>query len=156
MAKRKKQKWGIGDVFLVPLSDKTYTVGQVIGIEKEALNSAICGFSLVKVEDKQTAFTFSSDDFISVLFVTTDLLDSGDWPIVSNLEPVNVYNYFDIDRLRAEGFIGVKVTGSGIVIKFMDACFGYYPWNGFYQSNYLDQFLLSPDKKPLSIVLKES
>jgi hypothetical protein len=39
MARKKKQAWGIGDIFCIPLTDGTYSIGQVVGQEPEALNS---------------------------------------------------------------------------------------------------------------------
>ena len=40
MARKKKQPWKIGDVFLVPLLDTgRFCIGQVIGQEPKAMNS---------------------------------------------------------------------------------------------------------------------
>lgn len=35
----------------------------------------------------------------------------------------------------------------------MEAYFGLYPWNGFYEKNYLDRLLVSPNKKPNQVLL---
>jgi hypothetical protein len=146
MAKRRKQEWVIGDVFLVPLADGTYSVGQVVAQVKEALNSVVCVFSMTRIEDESQRVLLNSNEIISAVFTTTDLLDSGDWLVIGNRPPVSVGDFFDMEYLRSEGFLGVKIIGSGVVIKFMDACFGLYPWDGFYESDYLDKLLLSPDK----------
>ncbi len=156
MAKRKKQKWGVGDIFLVPLADGTFSLGQVIGQEKEALNSAVCIFSATKVlsPEDNAIINLDLDSVVSALFVTPDLLHSGDWPVVANSVSVPVEEYFDMSALKAGGFVGTKIVGSGIVIKLMEACFGLYPWNGFFEPDYLDQLLLSPDKKPNGVIYK--
>lgn len=151
---KKKQKWKVGDVFLVPLCDGNYSVGQVLSWEKDALNSVVCVFSILKVKNKNVEIALDPDKIISALFTTPDLLDSGDWIVVDNSASLSVDDFFDMKSLKSDGFIGIKVIGSGIVIKFMDACFGLYPWDGFYESDYLDKLLLSPDKKPNKIIYK--
>lgn len=155
MARKKKKKWVIGDVFLIPLADGKYSVGQVVAQDKEALNSVVCVFSVEKVEDAGENVSLNSDSIVSALFTTPDLLDSGDWPVVGNEPPVSIDNFIDMKKLKSEGFLGVKIIGSGVVIKFMDACFGLYPWDGFFEPDYLDKLLLSSDKKPSGVIYKE-
>ncbi len=151
---KKKQKWGIGDIFLVPLEDGTFSVGQVVAQDKEALNSVVCIFTMVRVEGADADISIDLDDVVSALFTTPDLLNSGDWLVVRNEEPIPVDKFFDIKKLKSEGFLGVKVIGSEIVIKLMDACFGLYPWDGFYEPDYLDKLLLSPSNKPANVLYK--
>ncbi len=146
MAKRKKQNWCIGDIFLVPLADGTFSVGQVIARYKDALNSVVCIFTTSRIKKLESEVTINEDEIISALFVTPDFLDSGDWLVVGSWPPVPVEHYFDTDALKADGFVGVKVVGSGIVINFIEACFGLYPWDGFFEADYLDKLLLSPEK----------
>ncbi|MBC1807093.1 hypothetical protein HCJ40_08620 [Listeria sp. FSL L7-0993] len=44
MTKRKKQVWGVGDLFAISLLDGSFCIGRVVGFEPDALNSAICAF----------------------------------------------------------------------------------------------------------------
>lgn len=155
-ARKKKQKWNIGDLFTVPLKDHSFSIGRVVGFESEALNSAICAFYAYRVDAvPDNEIILSDDELISVLFVTRDLLDSGDWKIFSSSP-----NFFDLDKyihlnyLRENGFIGVKSIGSGLVIELMEAYYKLSPWNDYFDPNYLDSLLLSPDKKPKDIILK--
>ena len=76
MGTKKKQVWGIGDYFAVPLSDKTFSVGQVVGREPEALNSATCTFFARRLESLPTDLNTALEEHevVSVLFVTKDLL----------------------------------------------------------------------------------
>lgn len=156
MAKKKKQVWGIGDYFTVPLADGTFSIGQVVGQEPEALNSVTCAFFARRLDSATVRLVdhLVERDLISVLFVTRDLLDSGDWQIIFSADPFPTATYFDVAALRAKGFVGVKVIGSGIVIKLMDAYYGLYPWNGFNEPDYLDRLLVSADRKPSHVVLK--
>ncbi len=156
MARKKKQTFGAGDYFTIPLADGSFSIGQVVGKEAEALNSVVCAIfsrqyrSLPATIDQAPA----DGDLIAVLFVTPDLLESGDWRVVSRSEPFDVAPYVNIDALRRKGFVGVRVIGSGIVITLMDAYFGLYPWNGFAKPDYLDKLLVSDDRKPKHVRLK--
>ena len=151
---KKKQKWRIGDIFLVSLEDGTFSVGQVVAQDKEVLNSVFCVFSMVRVKGSEAEISIDIDNVVSALFTTPDLLNSGDWLVVRNEEPIPVDKFFDIKKLKSEGFLGAKVIGSGVVIKLMDACFGLYPWDDFYEPDYLDKLLLSPSKKPAKVIYK--
>jgi len=52
------------------------------------------------------------------------------------------------ETLRRSGFIGAKVRGSGIVEEFVNAFYGFAPWDDWYVPDYLDAFLISASKKP--------
>ncbi|WP_330986332.1 MULTISPECIES: Imm26 family immunity protein [Enterobacterales] len=154
--RRRKQSWGVGDMFTVPLSDGTYCIGKVVGFEPEALNSTICAFyahHVVKKPDSEINLT--DNELISVLFVTRDLLDSGDWEVFTkccNEFPLG--NYINLRELRDKKYIGVRSIGSGNIIELFNAYYSLAPWNAFYDPNYLDSLLVSPDKKPKNVLLK--
>ncbi len=154
MERRSKQKWENGDIFLVPKSDGGYTVAQVLSYEVEAMNSAVCAFTLRRASktEKDTAPTM--DEIISIQYVTIDLLDSGDWPVVGHAPEIEFRQLFDLVGHRAKQFIGTVTEGSGIMDDFINACFGLEPWHDWYDPLYLDKLLLSPDKKPALVVYK--
>ena len=47
---RRGAKWSEGSVFLVPQSDGLCSVGQVLKLTPEALNSAVCVFYDIRVK----------------------------------------------------------------------------------------------------------
>jgi hypothetical protein len=157
--RKKRQQWSAGDIFLIPLSDKTFSFGQVVQYAGEALNSVVCAFFGLKAKDEEEGKTLivelNDSLLVAVLFTTRDLLDSGDWLIVENKHSIDISPYINLRKMESEGFIGVKVIGSGVVSKFLDAYFGLYPWDGFYKPDYLDNLLVSPEKKPKNIMLKK-
>jgi hypothetical protein len=159
MSKRRKQSWKTGDCFLVPLTDGSFSIGQIIGQEKEVLNSVICIFFDSKTTShdgaKGQVSNLSEDNVISALFTTRDLLDSGDWKVFGNSDLISADKFFNLNDLRGKEFVGVKIIGSGIVIKFLDAFYGLYPWNGFHNPDYLDGLLISQEKKPAKIILQD-
>ncbi|TBM16186.1 hypothetical protein EYY86_07790 [Hafnia paralvei] len=154
--RRRKQTWDIGDLFTISLADGTYCIGRVVGFEPEALNSAICAFYAHRVDSiPNMELNLSEDELISVLFVTRDLLDSGDWQVFSHCsDEFQLNKYIDLYSLRNEEFIGVSSIGSGIIIKLMKAYYKLGIWDNFYDPNYLDSLLISPDKKPKDVILK--
>lgn len=150
MASRKKQVWSVGSVFVIPLKDATECLGQVIGREPSVLNSvAIALFDTKgRWSSSDSSLTLSLEDVFSAIFVTRDLLDSGRWTVLDKKEigvPVENKPY---EQLRAQGFIGAKVRGSANVEEFANAFYGLMPWDDWYIPDYLDDFLISPTKKP--------
>jgi len=154
MERRIKQRWENGDIFLVPQSDGGYTVGQVLSYEVDAMNSAVCAFTLRRVVEGSKVAAPAMDEIISIQYVTIDLLDSGDWPVVGHAPVIEFKPLFDLEGHRAKQFIGTVTEGSGIIISFLNACFGLEPWDDWYDPLYLDKLLLSPDKKPDLVVYK--
>jgi hypothetical protein len=94
------------------------------------------------------------NDVVSVLFVTRDLLDSGDWRVVSEGKAIDAVQYFPLVDMRRKGFVGTKVIGSGIANTLMNAYYGLHAWNAFHNPEYLDGLLVAPDRKPKSVMLK--
>ncbi|EOF4387085.1 Imm26 family immunity protein [Salmonella enterica subsp. enterica] len=157
MAKRKKkQLWEVGDLFTVPLADGTFCIGKVIDYEPKALNSVICAFYSHRVNKiPDTELKLNDNELISVKFVTRDLLDSGDWKVFSKYSDIfDVEKYLNVKELKGNGFIGAKIIGSGLIIELMNAYYMLSPWNDFFDPNYLDSLLISPDKKPKNVMLK--
>ncbi len=153
---RKKQAWGTGDVFVVETSDGRYAVGQIVGREAGALNSASVAFFDQRCDRPEDApdLPLALDRVISVVFSTRDLLDSWTWRVVGN-QPVTVpKRLLPHEATRASGWTGAKVIGSGILRQFLDAYFGLAPWDDWHDPTYLDRLLLSPDKKPKDLILK--
>jgi hypothetical protein len=152
---KRRIKWLPGDNFLVPLEDGTYGRGQVLSYELHALNSALCAFSSIRHENVPAHLdTISEDNLIAILFVTRDLLDSGRWHVVNNGPIILWEKFVDIRRMRDKGFVGVAIEGSRIVANFLSAYHKLVPWNVYFDPEYFDKLLISPDRKPANLLLK--
>ena len=68
--------------------------------------------------------------------------------VIDRVEPFDPNQYIAFDLLRANGYIGAKILGSAIIMKFISAYLGHYPWNCYYKDDYFDEFLLYPENKP--------
>ena len=156
MFKRNKQAWSNGDCFAIPLGEGTFSIGQVISYEPDALNSVLCCFFLLRYREPAQDFDLASlsDKLIAIQFVTRDLLDAGQWRVIATGSPTPIPSSMGLDHLRKTGFVGIKVVGSGIANKLMESCFGLYPWDGFAEPGYLDKLLISKAMRPESVVMR--
>ncbi|WP_312316797.1 Imm26 family immunity protein [Stenotrophomonas sp.] len=151
MSRKKRQKWGVGSVFVVPLKDGEYCVGQVIVRERELLNSAAVAFYDRKGQldaDGQLP-QVSVESIISVIYVTVDLLNSGRWSVVGQADDSASLPMQPYEHLRDAGFVGAKIRGSSIAESFLNAFYALEAWDDWYVADYLDDFLISPAKKPV-------
>jgi hypothetical protein len=150
------QSWRVGDVFLVPLIDGKWAVGQVVGREAIALNSASCAFFDAVVRrsnDDLPQDLFSMDNVYSVIFVTRELLDNGKWTIVGNRPVIVERAQLPFEQLRSVGFVGAKIVGGGIVNKFVNAFHGLHPWDSLHDPQYFDKLLVPWRSRPEHVVL---
>src|SRR5690349_13345550 len=119
MAKRPKQTWEVGDVFLVETKDKMKVLGQIVGREPEVLNSVSCAFFDLRAKNEGELAGLSEltvNRVFSILFVTRDLLDNGTWRIIGK-SPIGItQDQLPYENLRKNGYVGAKVTGSGNVV----------------------------------------
>ena len=152
----KRQKWSVGDVFVIPLSDGSWGPAQIIGREPSVLNSVSVALFDCKVGSKPDALQcrLTEDSAFATLFVTRDLLDSGVWVVVG-VKPVAISRrLLPFESTRSKGFVGATVVGSGNVNKFVDAWFGLHPWDAWHDPRYLDKLLLDPSRRPARVKLK--
>lgn len=78
----------------------------------------------------------------------------GEWKVVDNRVPFDTRKYIDLDQLAKDGYINVRIVGSASLSELMNAYYAPSPWDAFYDPQYLDKLLISPDKKPKNIILQ--
>ena len=67
-----------------------------------------------------------------------------------------MHQFLNLEKLKKANFVGVKVIDSGIIIKFLNAFYGMFPWDHFHDPEYLDKLLVSSKLKPTQrLVFKE-
>jgi hypothetical protein len=100
MAKKKRLKAKIGDVFTVRVADKGHVRGQVVAVyEIHILLVAI----FPKLLDEATLLSSPFDPNLQPLFlasVFSERIESGTWPIVSNFDPI--LNTSSLPKYRVE------------------------------------------------------
>lgn len=152
----KSKKWGIGDVFAIPLADGTAGFGQVLSIEPEAMNSFVGAVYDIKAlaGEVPTPFELVSCHVLSVLFITRDLLDSGRWLVIAQREALDPEKFVPLRSLRAQRFVGAKVIGSANVTRLLNAYFRLAPWNMMKDPEYFDRLLLPGRSRPNDVLLQ--
>jgi hypothetical protein len=148
---RMPKKFAPGDIFGVPLPNGLLALGQVLSRERQALNSVGCALFSETLSEGAPVPEFLSP--VSVMLVTPDLLSKGVWPVLSNREPVVAASNRPYEQLRDVGWIGAKVTGSGIVQEFVAAYHCLVPWDDWYLPDYLDRLLLPGVSRPHGVLL---
>ena len=122
-------KFQPGDIFGIPLPDASMGIGQILSLEPDALNSVGCVFFAATA--RPSGFTGVMEP-ISVLLVTPDLLKSGVWPVKSQGPVFLETEERPYEIYRASHWVGVRVTGSGIVQEFLAAYHGLTPWDAWH------------------------
>jgi hypothetical protein len=121
--RRKRQKWQVGDYFLVPLLNGEFGLGQaVVVLDKSYV--VICALFNIKVKSEEDAIErvkkLTEENVFSVVVTTKDGLDYSYWKVVCNDKPLSVERYIDLKRIESS-LVGVEIQGSGIIDSFFNA-----------------------------------
>ena len=156
---RKKQKWQVGDYFGIPIEDDFLAVGQILG--RYDWIGVACLITKMKISSKNLPLyediKIDKNDVIAAMFITEESLDKGFWPIIQqSIVNKNILKqYFpNIDLIEQGNIIGINTEGSAIIDDFIKAYFSLAPWDDWHDPEYLDKLLISPDKKPESLIYK--
>lgn len=152
--RRKKQVWRVGDIVAVRLSDGSRRLGQVVAHQpKQFLSSVVCGFTLVEAPvEGEPCPGAERSAFIAVKHVTPELLDSGEWSVIGHTDVPDFATLVDARTLTGAVGIGTQISGSGLAVRFLEACMGLRPWDEMHDPAYYDAWLLLPSMKPERLI----
>jgi hypothetical protein len=152
MTRRKKHNWEFGDIFLVNLKDKTYGIIQVIdSMMKNVVYVAITNH---KISDLQQIPKLNSKNLISLIAITKEGLDFGEFKTVERQNEIVSRIDFKNEKLSEQGYVGAKIYDYGLVEDFLNAYHKLDYWNDWFNPNYLDEFLIDIKLKPNNLKLK--
>ena len=142
------------------MGDGSFGVGQVVLIERKATGDglpyvALFSTRLSEVKDFEkikSNLENSDNQLLSVLMTPGTQLTDGLWPIVGAGVPRNIEKYISIQLLRENNYIGEKSYTAGILVNFLEAYHGLKPWDMYFEPDFFDKLLISPDKKPNNLV----
>ena len=139
----KPKEWNTGDVFAIPLTDKSFSFGQV-------LDKKYCTCVLFDIRSDNAVLNVSEFKRlkpISILHLSNgDLLNSGQWQILFN---ENVTLNPSSGSGGKFGTVGASSYGQcGAMTDLADAYWGLTPWNVLYDENYYDKILLKGITRP--------
>jgi len=156
LAGRRKQQWGIGDVFIVPQKDGMWSIGQVLDLMMP--NVVTCAFYDIRCSSDclDVRLPLPFDKVISSLTVPRWNLDLGAWKVIIRGQPVMLEKkYWANEQFRQRDWVGSHTYTPPVVEGFLNAFYGLEPWDDYYDPNILDSLLISPDKKPKHVILKK-
>ena len=155
--KKRRKAFGPGEVFLIPLIDGTFGVGQVLAKESVGIPSVSVGLFDWKITTfDPTKHHLSRDHAVSSLFVTPDLIEYGLWPIVGKKKIEIPRSLFPHEEKRRSGWVGADVIGSANVAKFMNSYFGLNAWNAMADPEYYDKLLLVGRARPDDAIMLDN
>lgn len=140
----KKQKWTIGDLFLISLSNNTYALGQVVWL---SYTEPVCGLIDINFRQIPDLVEIENFNYISVLSVTSCSLNDFSWKVIGNKDVM--IDKSEVDRKHiGESEIGSISHTSGVLDDLVEAYFGIQPWNVMYDEDFYDQLLLPSVTRP--------
>jgi hypothetical protein len=145
----KKQKWSIGDLFLISLSNNTYALGQVIWL---SYTEPVCGLIDIYFRKIPDLVEIENFKYISVLSVTSCSLDDYSWKVIGNKDVMIEKSEVDWKH-RGGSEIGSISHTSGVLDELAEAYFGIQPWNVMYDDDYFDQLLLPSVTRPSAAII---
>lgn len=140
---KRRQRWATGSVFLVPLGTDESALGQVVGVEPEALNSVCVALMHVVVRGAsgpEALAAMSADAVFCITACTRDLLDLGVWRVIGAATPVVPATPYD--QTRAARFVGLKIIGSANLVELARSIHGLPAIKQYADPAYLERLLL--------------
>src|SRR5947209_12306672 len=103
MSRRKKKSWGNGNLFIIPLKNEQFAVGQVLDLQM----TNVVRIALFDKVVSDISFEFdknSLENTISLVACTREQLDYGVWKIVGN-QVINIpLSEFPNEQFRNNGW----------------------------------------------------
>jgi Immunity protein 26 len=140
----RKVVWQVGDLFAVPLSNGTYSLGQAAFHEPRAMDSVLCGFYDLKLAApglEGIAYLLTENRLVSLEFVTREALDRGRWPVIGHAPAAHRDAYRGLRVLRDRRFVGTRIVPSSRMVAMLEAWFGLRPWHGGSDPEALERLL---------------
>jgi hypothetical protein len=131
-----EQKWSVGDVFSIELSDGTFMFGQIIGTRSRCPTCA--AFEVRKTMAEITLPELKESVVISVRNTTGGYFDNGKFSVLFKTNPI-----IDASGVCHDGWIG-----DGIFVGFCEAYYGLAPWSFMGKKSNYDEMLQTGVTKP--------
>jgi hypothetical protein len=149
------QKLVDGSVFLVPLMDRSFGVGQITARENVGLPAVtVALFDWREAGDGLTHADWLRDEhLVSCQFVTPELLGNSTWPIVSRNKVAISKRFRPFEETRRNGWIGAEIRGSAIVRSFLEAYHCLRAWDGYADPAYFDKMLIETRRRPVNAII---
>ena len=137
-----RQKWKIGDVFSIPLLDKSFSFGQVVGTHLTAKSPIMALFEIKQEKSEITVDQLVEARVLSVWNADDEQLANHTYKVLFNEEII-----VSPDRVKDK-----KDSGGAAMCTLANVFFGLAPYNVMYKEDYYDEFLQPGIKRPQNIL----
>ena len=137
-----RQKWKIGDVFSIPLFDKTFSFGQVVGTHLTAKCPILALFEIKQENSAVTIDQLLKARILSVWNSLDDDLANHTYKILFNAEIIALP-----ERVKDK-----KKSDGASLANLANAYFGLIPYNVYYKDNYYDAYFQPDIERPQNIL----
>jgi hypothetical protein len=157
-AKRVRVLPEVGQVFAAPLLDGRYGLIHVCFVKpfSRTTRSVTAGFFplVARSTDELWKLVQQTDlaEPFAVITISSVVLVDGMWPLLGEKQA----NYTNVDvASHISGQMGWFDNQEHDPAGFMDMYHGTYPWDGFYDPEYLDKLLLPGQSRPRAARMKK-
>jgi len=144
----------LADIFLVPLINGDFAVGQVANVDDTPENTALCLFTLLKSAPDWPPEPIHYSEAVALMLVSDASIRDKTWQVVGFEAVPALERIFDLEDAVSTGFENLTVQDPAIVEAFVNACHGHYPWDGFPDSQFFNKLLIYPDRVPKTARMK--
>ncbi|WP_147269715.1 Imm26 family immunity protein [Rhodanobacter denitrificans] len=143
---RKRVKYKVGDVFLIPSSKNGFYVGQVAADTTAEIGAPFCFiYDENALSDNGCEnLTLDTSQIISASLITPELIKFGEWKVCANKPVPSHVAMQKLEQARKNGFVGSKVVGGGLVAEYLDTFYGIVDVDQWPDPNYVYRFFLVP------------
>lgn len=146
----KKQKWTVGDIFYVPLSNGSFSYGQII---KDNDGFPTCCLFELNSNEINDINSIINSKIVSVLPISPYSLDNHSWKIIGSTGVViNVEEVVKGQPKKYKRRITQNTFGDDSLKNLSEALNGIRPWNENVNENEYDKMLLPDYTKPQSLL----
>ena len=154
MARKRKVTWEFGAVFVVPLPDGTFGIGQAIA--SMMTNVIYCAFTRQRVGAIGGGVPkLHATDVVSRVPVTREQLDYAVWRVLGVAPLCCAKADFPAEAFANRGYVGAMIYDAALAEDFLAAFHALAAWDDWHQPDYLDRWLVSPSAKPQTLRWKD-
>ena len=149
----KPQKWQKGDIFAIPLSDRSFGYGQVLWHQNKK-SSVTCALFDCQSKEIKAKEDIVQSNVISVMTIKNLFdLNSGKWKVVGNHSLVMKDINIPIEHSGKPG-IGMKIYQESTLSDFLESYFMIKPWNHLpFKDSFMDTLLLPGVVRPKKVMI---
>lgn len=138
------------DLFLIPLLNESYCVGQVIDVTDTAI---LCAVSQRQTGAGTEVPALSLSELAALMLIEPTAIITGLWSIAGFDTIPHVNSLFNWKAAKKSGYANLAVHDPAVIEAFANAIFGLYPWDGFGAPDFFSRFLIDPTSVPKAAVM---